>query len=76
MMAPFLALDKGTTSSCGAAARFTKASATWKAYDREAAQASEKISEQVQSRYGTDVNNTDAYEASVSAALRWPVIRR
>jgi hypothetical protein len=41
----------------------------WKAYDPEAASAADKISEQVQSRYGIDVNNTGADEASVSAAL-------
>ncbi|MCW2763449.1 MAG: hypothetical protein JWR85_3650 [Marmoricola sp.] len=41
----------------------------WKAYDPEAAQASEQIREQVQSRYGIDVHNTGADEASVSAAL-------
>jgi hypothetical protein len=41
----------------------------WKAYDPEAAQAAEHIRNQVQSRYGIDVNNTGADEASVSAAL-------
>lgn len=41
----------------------------WKAYDPEAAQASEHIRNQVQARYGIDVNNTGADEASVSAAL-------
>lgn len=41
----------------------------WKAYDPEAAQAAEKISDQVQSRYGIDVNNTGADEVSVSEAL-------
>ncbi|MET1086261.1 MAG: hypothetical protein ABWY04_03935 [Arthrobacter sp.] len=35
----------------------------------EAAQAAGKISDQVQSRYGIDVNHTGADEASVSAAL-------
>jgi hypothetical protein len=41
----------------------------WRAYDPEAAQAAGKISDQVQSRYGIDVNNTGADEASVSEAL-------
>jgi colicin import membrane protein len=41
----------------------------WKAYDPEAAQASEQIREQVQRRYVIDVNNTGADEASVAAAL-------
>jgi colicin import membrane protein len=41
----------------------------WKAYDPEAAQASERIRVKVQARYGIDVNNTGADEASVSAAL-------
>jgi colicin import membrane protein len=41
----------------------------WKAYDPEAAQASERIRDQVQARYGVDVSNTGADEASVSAAL-------
>jgi hypothetical protein len=41
----------------------------WKAYDPEAFQASEHIRDQVQARYGIDVNNTGADEASVSAAL-------
>lgn len=38
----------------------------WKTHDPEAAQASEKITEQVQSRYGLGVNGT---EASFSPAL-------
>jgi colicin import membrane protein len=41
----------------------------WKAYDPDAAEASEHIRNQVQTRYGIDVNNTGADEASVSAAL-------
>ncbi|QDG87084.1 hypothetical protein [Pseudarthrobacter sp. NIBRBAC000502770] len=41
----------------------------WKAYDPEAAQASEKIREQVRSRYGIDVNNPGSDERSVSEAL-------
>ncbi|NSX38647.1 hypothetical protein HTS88_19895 [Pseudarthrobacter oxydans] len=41
----------------------------WKAYDPEAAQAAEHIRDQVQARYGIDVNNPGADEASVSAAL-------
>jgi colicin import membrane protein len=49
--------------------RVHETATAWKAYDPAAAQASEKISEQVQSRYGIDVNNTGADEASVSEAL-------
>jgi colicin import membrane protein len=41
----------------------------WKAYDPEAAHASEHIRGQVQARYGIDVNNTGADEVSVSEAL-------
>jgi colicin import membrane protein len=41
----------------------------WKAYDPEAALASERIRDQVQARYGIDVNNTGADELAVSAAL-------
>ncbi|NMR32303.1 hypothetical protein [Crystallibacter degradans] len=41
----------------------------WKGYDPEAFQASEHIRNQVQARYGIDVNNTGADEASVSSAL-------
>lgn len=43
----------------------------WKAYDPEAAQASEQIRDQAQAHYGIDVNNTGADEASVSEALAW-----
>jgi colicin import membrane protein len=49
--------------------RVHETATAWKAYDPEAASAADKISEQVQSRYGIDVNNTGADEASVSAAL-------
>jgi hypothetical protein len=49
--------------------RVHETATAWKAYDPEAAQASAKISDQVQSRYGIDVDNTGADEASVSAAL-------
>jgi hypothetical protein len=42
---------------------------TWKAYDPEAAQAARHIRNQVQDRYGIDVDNSGADEASVSAAL-------
>jgi hypothetical protein len=49
--------------------RVHETATAWKAYDPEAAQAAGKISEQVQSRYGIDVNNTGADEASVSEAL-------
>jgi len=41
----------------------------WKAYDPEASHASEHLRNQVEARYGIDVNNTGADEASVSAAL-------
>jgi hypothetical protein len=41
----------------------------WKAYDPEAAQAAGHLRDQVQARYGIDVNNTGADETSVSAAL-------
>lgn len=49
--------------------RVHETATAWKAYDPEAAQAAGKISEQVQSRYGIDVNNTGADDASVSEAL-------
>jgi len=49
--------------------RVHETATAWKAYDPEAAQAAGTISEQVQSRYGIDVSNTGADEASVSAAL-------
>jgi hypothetical protein len=41
----------------------------WKAYDPEASQAAETVRDQVQTRYGIDVDNTCADEASVSEAL-------
>jgi colicin import membrane protein len=41
----------------------------WKTYDPHAAEAADRIREQVQRRYGIDVDNTGADEASVSAAL-------
>ena len=50
-------------------ARVHETATAWKAYDPEAARAAGKISEQVQSRYGIDVNNTGADEAAVSKAL-------
>jgi colicin import membrane protein len=49
--------------------RVHETATAWKAYDPEAARAAEKIREQVQARYGIDVNNTGADEASVSEAL-------
>jgi hypothetical protein len=49
--------------------RVHETATAWKAYDPEAAKAAMKISEQVQSRYGIDVNNTGADEASASEAL-------
>lgn len=49
--------------------RVHETATAWKAHDTEAAQSSEKIRDQVQARYGIDVNKTGADEASVSAAL-------
>jgi hypothetical protein len=49
--------------------RVHETATAWREYDPDAAQASEKIRDQVQARYGIDVNNTGADEASVSAAL-------
>jgi hypothetical protein len=49
--------------------RVQQTATAWKTYDPKAAQASENIRTQVQGRYGIDVNNTGADEASVSAAL-------
>jgi hypothetical protein len=49
--------------------RVHETATAWKAYDPEAAPASERISDQIRSRYGIDVNNTGADEASLSAAL-------
>ncbi|MET4592683.1 hypothetical protein [Arthrobacter sp. 754] len=49
--------------------RVHETATAWKDYDPAAAQTAEKIGEQVQSRYGIDVNNTGADEASVSEAL-------
>jgi hypothetical protein len=49
--------------------RVHETATAWKAYDPEAAQAAGKIREQVQGRYGIDVNNAGAGEASVSEAL-------
>ncbi|WP_427019455.1 hypothetical protein ACQCSX_22680 (plasmid) [Pseudarthrobacter sp. P1] len=49
--------------------RVHETATAWKAYDPEAVQAAGNISEQLQSRYGIDVNNTGADEASVSEAL-------
>jgi hypothetical protein len=49
--------------------RVHETATAWKAYDPEAALASERIREQVLTRYGIDVNNTGADEASVSATL-------
>jgi colicin import membrane protein len=49
--------------------RVHETATAWKAYDPRAAQASERIRDQVQSCYGIDVNNTGADEASVSDAL-------
>ncbi|BCW73610.1 hypothetical protein [Arthrobacter sp. NicSoilB8] len=49
--------------------RVHETATAWKAYAPEALQASEHIRNQVQSRYGIDVDNTGADEASVSAAL-------
>jgi colicin import membrane protein len=49
--------------------RVHETATAWKAYDPEAAQAAERISEEVKNRYGIDVNNPGADEASVSEAL-------
>ncbi|MBT2531241.1 hypothetical protein J7E83_03695 [Arthrobacter sp. ISL-48] len=49
--------------------RVHETATAWKAYDPEAAHAAGRISEQVQNRYGIDVNNTGADEASVSGAV-------
>lgn len=49
--------------------RVHETATAWKAYDFEAAPAAGEISEQVQSRYSIDVNNTGADEASVSETL-------
>lgn len=49
--------------------RAHQTAAAWKGYDSEAAQAAEQIRDQVQARYGIDVNNTGADEASVAEAL-------
>jgi colicin import membrane protein len=49
--------------------RVHETATAWKAYDPEAAQAAQRIREQVQARYGINVNNTGANEASVSEAL-------
>jgi hypothetical protein len=49
--------------------RVHETATAWKAYDPGAAQASERIREQVLSRYGIDLNNTGVDEAAVSEAL-------
>jgi colicin import membrane protein len=49
--------------------RVHETATAWKAYDPDADQAAERIRDQVQARYGIDVNNTGADEASISAAL-------
>lgn len=49
--------------------RVHETATAWKAYDPLAAQASTHIRDQVQARYGIDVDNTRADEASISAAL-------
>jgi colicin import membrane protein len=49
--------------------RVHETATAWKTYDPDAAQAAERIRDQVQRRYGIDVNNTGADEASVSEAL-------
>jgi hypothetical protein len=49
--------------------RVHETATAWKAYDPEASQTAETIRDQVQTRYGIDVNNTGADEASVSEAL-------
>lgn len=49
--------------------RVHETATAWKAFDPEASQAAETAREQVQARYGIDVDNTGADERSVSAAL-------
>jgi hypothetical protein len=49
--------------------RVHETATAWKAYDPEASQAAKTIRHQVQARYGIDVDNTGADEASVSEAL-------
>jgi hypothetical protein len=49
--------------------RALETATAWKAYDPAAAQTSEQIRDQMQNRYGIDVNNTGADEVSVSEAL-------
>jgi hypothetical protein len=49
--------------------RVHQTATAWTAYDPEASQAAETIRDQVQARYGIDVQNTGADEASVFAAL-------
>jgi hypothetical protein len=49
--------------------RVHETATAWKAYDPEAALAAERIRDQVLARYGIDVSNTGADEASVSEAL-------
>jgi hypothetical protein len=49
--------------------RVHETATAWKDYDPEAAQATKTIREQVQTRYGIDVTNTGADEASVSETL-------
>lgn len=49
--------------------RVHETATAWKTHDPEAAHAAQQISRQVQARYGIDVHNTGAGEASVSEAL-------
>jgi hypothetical protein len=70
-LAPVSREDWWDKSSPEMIERVHETATAWKAYDPEAAKAAMKISEQVKSRYGIDVNNTGADEASVSEALAW-----
>jgi hypothetical protein len=68
-LAPVSREDWWDTATPEMIERVHETATAWKAYDPEAGQASKKINDQIQSRYGIDVNNTGADEASVSAAL-------
>jgi colicin import membrane protein len=68
-LAPVARDDWWDKATPGMIERVHETATAWKAYDPEAAQTAEEISEQVQRRYGIDVNNTGAGEASVSEAL-------
>jgi colicin import membrane protein len=68
-LAPTIRDDWWDKATPGMIERAHQTATAWKAYDPDAAQASEHIRNQVQTRYGIDVNNTGVDEASVSAAF-------